>query len=171
MKTRLVLTLALIGLLTNVIAQKNPNWTKWNWIIGEWNGEGSGQPGQGGGTFNFAFDLDHKIIVRKSHSEYPSSDNKPAIVHNDLMVIYPDSTGIPSKAIYFDNEGHTINYSLTYHDFSIVFLSDRSNNEPIFRLTYTMRDIATANTKFEISQDGKNFTTYIEGMSQKVKPK
>jgi hypothetical protein len=34
-----------------------------------------------------------------------------------------------------------------------------------------MRDIATANTKFEISQDGKNFTTYIEGMSQKVKPK
>ncbi len=73
--------------------------------MGEW--VGSGQPGQGGGTFSFKPDLDQKILVRKSHSEYPASANKPEIIHDDLMVVYLDNPENRNKAIYFDNEGHT----------------------------------------------------------------
>ena len=40
---------------------------------------------------------------------------------------------------------------------------------PVFRLTYTLLDNETINTKFEMSQDGEKFTTYIEGKSKKVK--
>jgi hypothetical protein len=169
MKTKLILiSIALLGVITNSFSQQSVNWDKWNWLIGEWKGEGSGQPGQGGGTFSFTFDLDKNIIVRNSHSEYPASENRPAVVHDDLMIVYPDFQGIPTKAIYFDNEGHTINYSIAYSEKTIVFLSEKINNAPFFRLTYTLFDNGSVNTKFEMSQDGENFTTYIEGKSEKV---
>lgn len=168
MKPGLILTVLLFGIFYGCIAQQNPNWEKWDWLIGDWKGEGSGQPGQGGGTFSFTFDLDKNILVRKSHSEYPASSNRPAVIHNDLMIVYPDSQGIPIKAIYFDNEGHTINYTITYSEKSIVFLSEKSNYIPIFRLTYTLLENGTVKTKFEMSQDGLSFTTYIEGLSSKV---
>ena len=108
-------------------------------------------------------------MVRKSHSEYPATANKPKVIHDDLMIIYLGDTGIASKAIYFDNEGHTINYSITYSDKSIAFTSDKIPNVPVFRLTYSLLDDATVNTKFEMSQDGEKFMTYIEGKSRKVK--
>ncbi len=169
MKTGLMMVLALFGVLNSSFAQQSTPWDKWEWLLGEWVGEGSGQPGEGGGTFVFAFDLDKKVIVRKSHSEYPASESKPAVIHNDLMIAYLDFKGHPSKAIYFDNEGHIINYTITYADKSIVFMSDKIQNVPIFRLTYTLLENGTINTKFEMSQDGEKFTVYIEGISKKTK--
>src|SRR6266498_188885 len=103
MKVKLILTVALFGLLTTCFGQQNPTWDNWNWLMGEWKGEGGEQPGQGGGTFSFKLDLDKKIIVRKSHSEYPATENKPEIIHDDLMIVYLDFAGKASKAIYFDN--------------------------------------------------------------------
>ncbi|HAH24459.1 MAG TPA: hypothetical protein DCL77_12025 [Prolixibacteraceae bacterium] len=169
MKIKLFLTIGLFALMTNCFAQTNSSWTKWSWLMGEWKGEGSGQPGHGEGIFSFTPDLNDKILVRKSHSEYPASGNRPAVIHDDLMFIYLDQSGNASKAIYFDNEGHTINYSISYSDQSIVMLSDQISNVPIFRLTYSLLDNNTVNTKFEMSQDGIKFMTYIEGKSIKVK--
>ena len=167
MKVKLLLTFALFGFLTACFGQQNSGWGKWNWLTGEWVGEGSGQPGQGGGTFSFKLDLDQKIMVRKSHSKYPATASKPKVIHDDLMIVYSDPTGSPSKAIYFDNEGHTINYSVTYSDQSIVFTSDKIQDVPVFRLSYNLLENGFVNTKFEMSQDGVKFNTYIEGKSKK----
>jgi hypothetical protein len=169
MKIWLILTIVLFGLINSCFSQQNPAWNKWKWLIGEWKGEGSGQPGQGGGTFSFELSLDDKVMIRKSHSEYPASENKPATIHDDLMIVYLDFSGSPSKAIYFDNEGHTIKYSLSYSDKSIVFTSDRIPNIPIFRLSYELLENEAINTKFEMSQDGEKFATYIEGISKRMK--
>jgi hypothetical protein len=169
MKLKLVLITLLVSMFSTSFAQQNPSWEKWDWLIGEWIGQGTGTPGKGGGFFTFSLDLDKKILVRKSHSEYPAADNKPKVTHNDLMIVYPDYTGNPSSAIYFDNEGHTINYSIVYSDKSIVLTSNKIPDVPVFRLTYTMLDYETVNTKFEISKDGEKFTTYIEGKSFKTK--
>jgi hypothetical protein len=165
----LLLSILLFAFVTQISAQQTPSWDKWTWLMGEWKGEGSGVPGQGRGTFSFTPGLDKKVLIRKSHSEYPSMDSKPDAVHDDLMVIYLDITGNPTKAIYFDNEGHTINYGITYTDKAIVLLSDKAPHVPIFRLTYSLLDSETINTKFEMSMDGEKFTTYIEGKSKKVK--
>ena len=158
-----------LGLFLTSFAQQNSTWHKWNWLIGDWAGEGSGQPGQGGGIFSFKTDLDQKILMRKSHSEYPAMGNKPNIVHDDLLIIYPDNSGNPVKAIYFDNEGHTINYTITYSDKAIVLTSEKIPNIPAFRLIYNQLDDLSVDTKFEISQDGVKFNTYIEGKSKKIK--
>jgi hypothetical protein len=167
MKTKLSLTIVLLGFFGICFGQQNSTWDKWNWLIGDWVGEGSGIPGQGGGVFSFKLDLDKKILVRKSHSEYPAAENKPQVIHDDLLIVYPDFTGTPSKAIYFDNEGHTITYSITYADRSIVLTSDKIPNVPVFRLTYILLDDETVDTEFAMAQDGKKFTAYIEGKSKK----
>jgi hypothetical protein len=168
MKTKLILFFSSLAIISVSFGQQNSTWDNWNWLMGKWIGEGSGQPGQGGGSFSFSLDLDKKIIVRKSHSEYPAKDNKPAIIHDDLMIVYLDFNGTPSKAIYFDNEGHTINYQITYSDKSIVFTSDKIPDVPVFRLTYSLLDIDKVDTKFEMSDDGEKFITYIEGKSKKT---
>jgi hypothetical protein len=168
MKLKFFFLITFSFLIFHCFAQQNSPWSNWSWLIGEWKGEGSGLPGQGGGTFSFQTDLDGKILVRKSHSEFPASGNRPATKHDDLMIVSLDFTGNPSKANYFDNEGHTINYTITYTTKSVVLLSEKTPNVPVFRLTYTSLDDQTVNTQFEMSQDGAKFMTYIEGKSTKV---
>jgi hypothetical protein len=169
MKSKLIAVIAVLSLTSHSFAQKNNTWDKWSWMMGTWKGEGTGEPGKGGGTFSFGTALDKKIIVRKSHSEYPATKDKPKIVHDDLMVIYLDFSGTASKAIYFDNEGHTINYAISYSASNIIMVSEQIPHVPVFRLTYTLLAPASINTKFEISQDGETFVTYLEGKSKKTK--
>lgn len=76
--------------------------------------------------------------------------------------MYLDFIGNASKAIYFDNEGHTIHYAITYAKKSIVLTTDKIPNVPVFRLTYSLLDNREVNTKFEMSQDGEKFMTYIK---------
>ena len=168
MKTKLRITSLFLILTVVCFGQQGTAWDKFTWLMGKWEGEGSGQPGQGGGTFSFEYDLDKEIIVRKSHSEYPATPDKPEVIHDDLMIIYMDGNPEP-RAIYFDNEGHVINYSIIFTNNSIILTSDVIENVPVFRLTYTLLGNNTINTEFGMSQDGTNFTTYIEGKSNKSK--
>jgi len=168
MKKILALIIALLAISSISFGQQKLSWDNWNWLMGTWIGEGGGQPGQGGGTFSFSLDLNNKILVRKSHSKYPAVENKAAVVHDDLMIVYPDFNGRATNAIYFDNEGHTINYKITYSDNSIVLTSEKNQNIPIFRLVYTLLENNTVDTKFEMSQDGVKFMTYVQGKSKKL---
>ncbi len=151
------------------LCQQTPNWDKWTFLIGDWKGEGSGQPGVGGGFFSFNMGLDQKVLIRKSNSEYPAIGGRPKISHEDLMVVYQANSLDPMKAIYFDNEGHVINYSISYTDRSIILSSEKLENTPVFRLTYTIMEKDTFHTNFEMSTDGIHFKSYIQGKSIKLK--
>lgn len=153
----------------NCWGQHPVSWDKWNWLIGEWKGEGTGQPGAGSGVSVFSFDLNQNILTKKGHSEYPATDKKPNVVHDDMMIIYSNGAENPSKAIYFDNEGHVINYIITYADKTITLTGEKLSNAPVFRLTYSWLSNDMMDTRFEISQDGEKFMMYIQGKSKKVK--
>jgi len=165
----LILGLVLMMPVSVSLGQQDAAWSKWSWLIGEWVGEGSGQPGEGGGSFSLQPDLDGKILVRKNHFEYPATKDKPKIVHNDLMIVYRDEADQPGKAIYFDNEAHTIEYAVGLNDKSIVFTSNKIPNMPLFRLTYLLLDEDTITVKFEMSQDGQTFKVYTEGKCKRKK--
>lgn len=169
-KTRtIILVIFLFGLASISFAQQDTTWNRWSWLIGDWIGEGNGAPRQGTGWFSSYPDLDGKILLRKSHSEYPATENKPEIIHNDLMVVYLDDSNSPNKASYFDNEGHTINYMISCSGTSIVFTSIKTQKAPIFRLTYIPLDKETVDVKFEMSKDGAKFLTYTEGKCKRKK--
>ena len=169
MRTFFLISTIIILFALSGNGQIKPSWVKWSFLIGEWIGEGSGQPGQGNGSFSFYPDLDRNILVRKNHTGFPAAGNIPATKHDDLLIIYPENEETPSKAIYFDNEGHVIHYSISYRDSSVFLTSEKKTGNPVFRLTYTPSGKDFVVTKFEMSRDGEVFMTYIEGKSKRIK--
>ncbi len=145
-------------------------WDSLRFLVGDWVGEGSGRPGEGSGSFSFRFDLGENILVRRNHSEYPPSGGKSAIVHDDLMVCYPDPAGGRILAIYFDNEGHVIQYvAETDGSGRLVLASEVKPSSPSFRLTYTKLAGDTVGIKFEIAPPGRTeFVSYLSGKATKV---
>jgi hypothetical protein len=151
---------------------KNIVWDNWKFLIGNWEGEGSGKPGEGRGFFSFKFDLEEKILIRRNHSEYPATKNNPAIIHDDLLIIYKDFPGNPDKSIYFDNEGHVINYSINFSkDSTVVFTSEIIPKAPRFRLSYILSGVDGVKIIFEIAPPDKpeTFSKYLEGFAHKIK--
>lgn len=168
MKIKTIITLVLF-LGSQIVWGQKPTggWDKWQFLIGEWAGEANGQPGPGSGTFSFNLDLNGNILVRKSHTNFPAMNNRPAFSHDDLLIVYKNSSGIPFKAIYFDNERHTINYEISYSDNSIILTSEVIQNVPRFRLTYEKLDDKKLNVRFEMTspQNPQEFKIYLEGRS------
>ncbi len=142
-------------------------WKPYEFLIGQWTGDGGGEPGKGSGEFSFAWDLQKKVLVRKNRADFPAAGGRPAFSHEDLMVIYQGEPGGPGKAIYFDSEGHVINYAASVSDDkrTLTFLSEAAAAVPRFRLTYTKEKEDTVHIKFEIAPPGKpdEFKTYVEG--------
>ncbi len=160
------LTVFSVTVFTHSFGQKSESpWAKWKPLIGEWKGEGEGKPGQGKGSFSFETDLGGKILIRKNHSEYPGEAGRPAIIHDDLMIVYAESSGDPSKSIYFDNEGHVIQYAILYEESGIIMTSAATEGTPRYRLTYRFLDDKTLSVKFEIAspQNLNDFKTYLDG--------
>jgi hypothetical protein len=160
------------GCLAAAQIPKN-NFTALQFLLGNWVAEGGGAPGQATGRFSFTADLQGAVIIRKSYAEYPATKDKPAYRHDDLMVLYADAASNQPRAIFFDNEGHTINYSIRAADDgnSIEFLSAPQGASPRFRLTYQKAGADAVKLKFEIAPPGKpdSFQTYIEGTALRQK--
>jgi len=142
-------------------------WKPYRFLVGEWTGEGGGEPGNGSGRFSFAWDLQEKVLVRRNRAEYPAAQGRPAFSHEDLMVIYRADRGGPTKAIYFDSEGHVINYAVTFSNDgrTLTFLNDALPAAARFRSSYTKGADESMGIKFEIAPPGKpgGFKTYLEG--------
>jgi hypothetical protein len=174
MTARMLLRFLFITTATSCAAWGSPDndpWKPYDFLIGQWAGEGSGEPGKGSGEFSFAWDLQKKVLVRKSRTDFPASAGRPAFSHEDLMVVYQGDHNGPRRAIYFDSEGHVINYVATVSDDkqTLTFLSEAAAAVPRFRLTYSKEKEDTVRIKFEMALPGKpdDFKTYLEGSAHR----
>jgi hypothetical protein len=161
--------LLLFTLLLASVSLHADDWGPLQFLIGKWTGEGGGGPGQGSGAFSFTPDIQNKILVRKNFAEYPASNGKPALRHDDLMIVYRDEASHDFRAIYFDSEEHVIQYSVKPVPNGVVFESAPSQIAPRYRLTNTSSGAGTMKIKFEIAPPGKDFTTYIEASAHREK--
>jgi hypothetical protein len=147
------------------------SWEKWQPLIGVWKAEGKGNPGEGQGSFSFAYDLQNRVILRKSRTDYPAAEGRPAFAHDDLLVIYADEASHRFRGNYFDNEGHVIRYTAEFSPDgkTVTFVSDPAPSQPAFRLTYTMTEPTTLSIKFEIAPPNapEKFKVYVEGSARK----
>ncbi len=147
-----------------------PDWQEWRYLLGEWVGEGGGEPGEGTGGASFSLDLDERVLTRKSWLAFPARGDQPAFTHEDLLVTYQEFEGV-LRALYLDNEGHVIHYSVTVSpQGDIVHVSDALPNAPRFRLSY-LKDGEGESFKirFEIAPPGKpeEFTVHVESRSNR----
>lgn len=147
---------------------KNP-WADWVPFLGNWEGAGSGGPGEGRGEFSFGAELQGAVLVRHNYAEYPPGKDKPAYRHDDLMVIYPSADNHKTRADYWDNEGHVIHYEVELSTSKLVFLSDPGQTGPRYRLTYLKTGEDELKLTFEIAppNDRNSFKTYIEASARR----
>jgi hypothetical protein len=137
-------------------------------LVGEWQGEGDGKPGQSGGAATFRFELQGKVLIRRSHADYPAANSRPASHHEDLMTLFVERGQL--KALFLDNEEHVIRYEVGMMPEGVIFTSEPGPG-PRFRLTYLRKSEALVTLRFEIAPPGKPeaFSTYLEAVTRKVK--
>jgi len=168
-KPLLLLAAAICCVLPSVSFADGQRSNDLSFLVGDWAGTGSGEPGQGVGSFSFSPDLQGRVLVRKAHSEYPAASGRPAVVHDDLLIVYADQ----AKAIYFDNEGHVIHYDITTEPDgkAATFLSTDPSPLPLFRLTYRLTAADQLTVGFEISPTGKiaDLKRYVSGVVTRQK--
>ena len=85
-KFKLILVILFFTGFQIVISQPAADWSKLQHLTGHWVGEGNGKPGQGTGGFSFQPDLGGNILVRKSHTEFPATSDRPATTHDDFKM-------------------------------------------------------------------------------------
>ncbi|HEV2289865.1 MAG TPA: hypothetical protein VGR81_13050 [Candidatus Acidoferrales bacterium] len=137
-------------------------------LVGKWIGEGTAETGQGGGGHcSFEPGLQGKVLIRKNHSEYPAAKDHPAIVHDDLMIIYADNSKHQLRAFYTDNEGHVIHYTVSAAPGgkSAIFLGDIEPGAPRYRLTYTITTPGHMTIDFKMAPPSSpgQFQKFISG--------
>jgi len=169
----LLITVAGLSLRTSAGSTegRKSDWAPLEYLLGDWVGEGGGQPGQGTGEFSFHPDLQNRVLVRKNYAAYPPTKDRPGFRHDDLMVVYREPDSALPRALYFDSEGHVIHYSVTASSDqkTIEFVSDALPSSPRYRLTYVKTGSDTLTLRFEIAPPGKpdSFSTYIEAKAKR----
>jgi hypothetical protein len=168
MRKTLLFALTSAALFAQAPAPKTDPFAPLRFLIGHWVGEGSGQPGQGAGGFSFQPALDGKILFRHNVTEIEAKDGRPAAHHEDELSVYPE--GATLRALYLDNEGHVIHYTVTALAGAqgAVLVSDL-NPGPRFRLSYRSTGADTVSIRFEFAPPGKPeaFATYLEGSARR----
>jgi hypothetical protein len=169
----------LLFVVGGATAQQEPHappWAGWGFLLGDWvTEESGGVPGPASEALSsFKLDLQGQVLVRTSRVQYPASKDRPAFVHDDLMVVYREPGTERVHAIYFDNEGHVIHCTagLSPDGKSATFLSDAAPAQPRFRLTYRQAGKGLLSVKFEIAppQEPDQFQLYVEGTARRKKP-
>ena len=151
-----------------VCALHGEDWGPAQFLIGEWSGEGGGQPGAASaGDFSFTPELQGAILVRRSFAEYPPANGRPAFRHDDLTVVYRDAASRQLKATYWDNEGHMIPYAVRAVANGVVFESEGPRSAMRYRLTYTNAGKGQVKIQFELAEPGKDFAIYLEASARR----
>ncbi|HVO97416.1 MAG TPA: hypothetical protein VMT15_05085 [Bryobacteraceae bacterium] len=126
---RICLSLAFFAAVLQ--AQPADPWQPLRFLIGTWDARVTVGAPQNSGAYSFELELRDHVLVRHSTNGE----------HRDILYIYPE--GPAFKAIYFDNEGHVIHYTVTTTPTTAVFQGDG------FRLSYELKN-GVMTGKFDI---------------------
>lgn len=147
-------------------------WSAYRFLIGTWSGDQNGQPGNTTGTATFRLELDGRILVRTNRTSVPARGSSPAYTHEDRLVVFRDAPGEPARAIYWDNEDHTIEYdvSVAADGRTVTLVSKAGPSATRFRLVYTRLGPDTVEVRFEMAPPGspEAFKGYLRGITKRV---
>ncbi len=155
--------LALLSAASLCAQPDNPALKLLAFLEGTWEAktQGGSASAVSDGTYTFRKELSGHILARHSSAAGCKGPADFNCDHHDLLYVYPDGPAL--KAIYFDNEGHVIQYTVsTPAPNSAIFLSDPSIPGPQFRLTYQLNG-AVMSGKFQIRMPGQTeWKSYLE---------
>jgi hypothetical protein len=143
-------------------------------LEGRWQGESSGEPGQGASTREYKFILSGKFLHGETTTVYPPQEkNAKGETHRDIALFSLDRAVKGLALRQFHVEGFVNTYAQEAAEPGTVrFVSTGIENIPAgFRARETYRfDGANAVTEtFELAEPGKDFAVYSETKLKRVK--
>lgn len=149
--------------------KKDSLWLILKPLIGEWAGEGGGEPGKGKYERSYRFILNSNFIEIKNRSTYPPSSNNPkGEVHEDIGYFSYDRARKKFKLRQFHIEAFVNTFvmdSISADKKNLVFVSEDIENIPKgFRARETYRFLRENEVEetFEIAEPGKDFEVYTK---------
>jgi hypothetical protein len=149
------------------LSKKDSLWLPMKFFIGNWKGQGEGQPGKGEYTRSYQFVLGNNFIEVKNRSVYPPTTRFPnGEAHEDIGYISYDRGIRKFRLRQFHVESFVNEYtldSISPDGRTIVFLSENIDNIPKgFRAKETYRLVSDNELEeiFEIAEPNKEFLLY-----------
>ncbi len=101
-------------------AQNEAKWSQFQFMIGKWKADT--------GAFTFLPELNGQVLARRNTAAAAGQK------HDDFMIVYQED-GV--KAIYFDNEGHVIHYTVSFPAKNAAVFESYGPG-PKYRLSYAL---------------------------------
>jgi hypothetical protein len=169
MKASKALSLACALLLCSLSGAQSPAkpdpWAGLRFLLGFWQARtvGGTARAETAGAYSFQWEFAGHLLARHSSDASCKGPRDFDCQHRDLLYIYPEGPAGAFQAIYFDNEGHVIRYSVTTpRPDTAVFLSDPAPPGPQFRLSYELAE-GVMTGRFALRQAGQTeFRSYLE---------
>lgn len=144
-------------------------WTPLLFLVGTWEGTGSGQPGTGHYERSYEFVLNNKFLHVKNKSTYPPQELNPnGEVHEDWGFISYDKGRKTFVYRQFHAEGFVTQYileSISPDSRSFTFVSESIENiHTGWRAKESYRVISPDEfiETFELAEPGKDYEVYTE---------
>lgn len=169
---RLLPLLLAMPMAAQPAADSHPDpWKALSFLLGTWEAKtNAGQPASVSGAYAFREELRGHILARvnagKTNCKGPADFDCD---HSDMLYAWQSFAHGPVSAIYFDNEGHVIHYTVSMPDANTaIFLSDAAQPGPLFRLVYH-RQGDTLSGKFQSQMPGHSeWQSYLEWSGNKL---
>jgi hypothetical protein len=146
-----------------------------SFLLGTWvaaTGTTGSSGGQVVGTYTFSRDLGGHALQRTGTVASCKGPQDFDCNHHDQLTIFPDANAVAAHgasllALYLDNEGHVIYYTITLpNPHTAVFLSQGPANGPKFKLIYHLEGSgpkAVMSGKFQGAAPGSDeYRSYLE---------
>jgi hypothetical protein len=147
------------------LAAPTDSWKALAFLEGTWDAhtQGGSAGTQGSGTYTFKPELKHHVLVRNSSTSADCSGPKGFdCEHSDVLYIFQEAQDQPLKAIYFDSEGHVINYAVSTPDSTTAVFTSEASSCPQFQLVYQMSGTMMSG-KFQMRMPGQTaWKSYLE---------
>jgi hypothetical protein len=181
MITRTLLILLLpAALLAQAPAKKDQQadlWRPVQFLVGDWEGSVTGEPGDGTVKRGYHFALRNKFLEVSNRSTYPAQPKNPqGEVHEDRGFISYDKQRRKFVLRQFHVEGFVNQYVLTSISpdrKTLVFETESIENIPAgwrARETYMIVNENQFIETFELAQPGKEFAMYSETRFKRKRP-
>ncbi len=147
-------------------------WSRWLFLLGDWQGEGAGAPGQAAGAVEFHLDLERHVLVRRNRVDYaPKPGEKNGFSHEDLLLMYLEPPDTTLRGIYFDSEGHVIHYRarLPEGEGTAALESEGGPGDMRYRLDYALQPDGKLKISFSMAPPGAAYHVYAEGVVARKK--
>lgn len=162
-----IVVLLLLALVVPAFAgtsQQRSSFDSVAFLLGEW------RPASHAKTPDTVFHaaLDGQIIVRETRNFLKRGDGPAS--QRDLLVIYKDDSGEHLRAVYFDEDGRTIHYSVAATGRNeVTFVSDGISGRPRYRLSYKLDPDETLRAKLDVAAPYEaTFRTYQRWTAHRV---